>query len=408
MRHPWDIVIVGAGIVGLAVGMRLLQRHPRLRLLVLEKEPAIATQQTGHNSGVVHAGVYYAPGSMKARCCVDGRRLLLDFCDAHDVPYRICGKLIVALGNDEVPRLNELQRRAEANGVEDTRIVDPREMREIEPHVAGVRAMFVPGTGVVDFRRVAEACADEIRAAGGIIRLNAGVREVRRRTDTLIVGSAAGDEETRGLIACAGLYSDRLAAAAGAPADLAIVPFRGDYYEIRGEGAWRPQQLCRGLIYPVPDPRFPFLGVHFTRLIDDRVLAGPNAVLAFAREGYGRWDLNMGDLGDALRWPGFWRMASKYWTTGLEEMWRDYCKKAYLRAMQRYLPALRADDAVVGPSGVRAQALSREGALIDDFSFYVADRMLHVRNAPSPAATSSLAIADVILDRAADALHVEN
>lgn len=400
---PWDAVVAGGGIVGLAVGMRLLQRFPRLRLLVLEKESAIATQQTGHNSGVIHAGVYYAPGSTKARFCVAGRQQLLAYCDAREISYRLCGKLIVALYGEEVPRLEELARRALANGVQGTRLMTPGEMREIEPHVAGVGALFVPGTGVIDFVHVARAYADDIRRAGGVIETSRPVLDVLRKGQTIVLSTPRGEIETRRLIACAGLYSDRLAERAGAPPDARIVPFRGDYYELTPRRA----HLCRALIYPVPDPDFPFLGVHFTRLIDGRVLAGPNAVLAWSRQGYGRWDLNLADLIDTLRWSGFWRLAAKYWRTGMAELWRDYCKSAYVRTMQAYLPALRAEDVRCGPSGVRAQALAADGRLLDDFSFHVAPGMLAVRNAPSPAATSSLAIADAIVERAEAALGLE-
>ena len=400
MEYRWDVVIAGGGIVGLATAHRLLQRRPGLRVLVLEREYLPATQQSDHNSGVVHAGVYYAPGSLKAELCRRGRALLLDFCRRHDIPYRITGKLIVARDSDERPRLHELKRRAEANGVSDARLMTPAEMREVEPHVFGVEALHVPSTAVVDFREVARVLSRRVNDLGGLVRVSTTVKRVERRPDGLVVHTSRGHEWTGGFIACAGLYSDRLAAAAGAPADLTIIPFRGDYYEVRPER----RELCRGLIYPVPDPRFPFLGVHFTRDIHDRVLAGPNAVLAFSRQGYGRFDVRPADLAETLRWPGFWRLASRHLPTGLAEMWRDYNRASYVTALQDYLPALRSIDVTAGPSGVRAQALTRDGRLLDDFSFHVAERMLHVRNAPSPAATSSLAIAEAVVEKARDAL----
>lgn len=393
----WNVIVAGGGILGLATAMRLLERSPGLRVLVLEREADVATQQTAHNSGVVHAGVYYAPGSLKARLCVRGREMLLDFCARHGIASQTTGKLIVALRGDEMPRLLELARRAEANGVNGARLVDPAEMREIEPHVAGVKALFCPTTAIVDYRAVALACERIVTEAGGVIRTGCEVRGVDSRPSGLVVRTAQGDEETGGLIACAGLYSDRLARTSGAPSDLAIVPFRGDYYTL----AASRRHLCRGLIYPVPDPRFPFLGVHFTRCIDGRVIAGPNAVLAFARQGYGRFDVSLRDLGESLAWPGLRRLATKHLGTGLREMWRDYVKAAYVKALQAYLPAVTSADLAPGPSGVRAQALDRDGALVDDFSFHVAPRMVHVRNAPSPAATSSLAIADAIVAQAA-------
>ncbi len=395
-----DVIVAGGGIVGLATAMRLLQRLPRLRLLLLEKEASLATQQTGHNSGVLHAGVYYAPGSMKARFCVAGRKALLEFCAARGIPVRVCGKLIVASHASELTRLDELFARARANGVEDVRMLEATAMREIEPHVAGVRALHVPSTAVVDFRAVAQACADEVRAAGGEIRVSCAVLGLQRRAGSVIVRTNTGEIETKSLISCCGLYADRLAEQAGAPRDLRIVPFRGDYYAIRASRA----HLCRALIYPVPDPRFPFLGVHFTRTLDGTVLAGPNAVLAFARQGYERLDLNPFDLAETLRWPGFWRMAARYWRTGIAEMWRDYSRHAYVQAMQAYLPALTDDDVLDGPSGVRAQGLRPDGQLLDDFSFFASEGVLAVRNAPSPAATSSLALADAIVDEAQQTL----
>lgn len=403
MWYRWDVVIAGGGIVGLATAHRLLERRPGLRLLMMEREPLLATQQTGHNSGVVHAGVYYAPGTLKAELCQRGRTMLFDFCDRHDIPYRVTGKLIVAQSGDERDRLAELKRRTEANGVRGARVLTPAEMRDVEPHVFGVEALYVPTTAVVDFQQVAAVLARRVTEMGGFVRVSTTVRSVTRRPDALVIHTSRGDELAGGLIACAGLYSDRLATAVGAPDDLTIVPFRGDYYEVRPER----RHLCRGLIYPVPDPGFPFLGVHFTRGIDNRVLAGPNAVLALSRQGYGRFDVRPRDLAQTLRWPGFWRLAGKHLPTGVAEVWRDYCRASYVKTLQAWLPALQDEDVMPGPSGVRAQALTRDGRLLDDFSFHVAERMLHVRNAPSPAATSSLAIADVIVEKAREALQIK-
>ena len=393
--RPHDVVIVGGGIVGLATAREILSRMPHLRVLLVEKEPQVATQQTGHNSGVIHSGIYYKPGSLKAKTCVKGARAMMRFCDDHGIHYERCGKLIVALNESELGRLEDLYGRGVANGVEGMRLLDEAGLRDIEPHAVGIQAIHVESTGIVDFVQVAQALAEEIKKMGGEIRTGCEVTRVFPGKP-IVVETTATVIETRSLITCAGLFSDRLARQAGAPDDLRIVPFRGDYYVLRSNRA----HLCRALIYPVPDPAFPFLGVHYTRRLDGSVWAGPNAVLAFARKGYGRWDFNVGDLWDVLTWPGFWRVATKYWRMGMGEMWRDYCKVAYVKTMQEYIPEVTAVDVLAGPSGVRAQAVSRDGTLIDDFSVYETEGMIHVRNAPSPAATSSLAIASLIVDRA--------
>ncbi len=391
-----DLVVVGAGIVGLATARELLIRYPRLRLVVLEKEPRIGEHQTGHNSGVIHSGLYYAPGSLKARLCTQGRDLLYAYCDEHGIPYRRVGKVVVALDESELPRLEELYRRGTANGVPGLELIGPERLRELEPHAAGIRAILSPITGIVDFGQVAQSYAQEVQARGGEIRLNHTVLALARRGGQVLLKTSQGALETRALITCAGLYSDRLARMTGAPEDPKIVPFRGDYYVLRPERRW----LVKSNIYPVPDPSFPFLGVHFTPRMDGNVWLGPNAVLAFAREGYRRWDVNPADLLDALRYPGFQALARRYWRTGLEEMLRDYSKSAFVRALQRYVPELRPEDVLPGPSGVRAQALSRDGKLVDDFVLSSAEGVIHVRNAPSPAATSSLAIGKAIADMA--------
>lgn len=398
MTQRADVAIVGAGILGLATALRLLEARPGLRVVILEKETGIATHQTGHNSGVVHAGLYYQPGSLKARLCREGKTALERFCEAHAIPIERTGKLVVALSEDELPRFEALKERAVANGVEGLEDVGPERLREIEPHAAGIRALWSPTTGIVDFRHVASAYADEVRARGATIETSREVTSIARQGDELVVGTSLGDVVVRRVIACAGLWADRVAAMTGEDAGDAprIVPFRGDYYTLTADA--RP--LVRGLIYPLADPRFPFLGIHLTRRIDGNVLAGPNAVLAFAREGYRRRDLSVGDLAGTLAYPGFLRLARRYWRTGLAEQWRDWSKAAFVTEVRRYVPELRSDQLVSGPSGVRAQALARDGAMVDDFLLGGSDRVLHVRNAPSPAATSSLAIGRVLAEEA--------
>lgn len=390
MTDRFEVVIVGAGIVGLATAYRLLEARPGLRLAVLEKEDEVATHQSGHNSGVLHAGLYYVPGSLKARLCREGKLEVERFAEAHDIPFERCGKLVVALDASELPRLAAVRVRAVDNGVEGLEDIGPERIRELEPHANGIRALWSPTTGIIDFRRVALALADEVRALGGEIHTAHRVTGIEERPGELVVRSSLGDLATRYVIACAGLHADRVAAmtesdGAGAPR---IVPFRGDYYTL-APGA---RHLVRGLIYPVPDPRFPFLGVHFTKRIDGEVWAGPNAVLAFAREGYGRRDVSPRDLVSTLADPGFRRLARKHLRTGLSEMWRDWSKAAFLAELRRYIPELQGDQLRFGPSGVRAQAVARDGTLVDDFSLAGSGRVLHVQNAPSPAATSSLAI----------------
>lgn len=390
----FDIAIVGAGIVGLATARELLTRRPGLRVGVLDKEPAIAQHQTGHNSGVIHAGVYYAPGSLKARACVAGKAKLIRFCEEHRIPYELCGKVIVATEESELPRLHELYKRGQANGVPGLELIGPRRLRELEPHVEGIQALYSPTTGIVDFGRVAHAYADEVQARGGTILAGHEVTAITQRDGLRQLVTPVGTIEARVVITCAGVYADRVARLTGAPESPKIVPFRGDYYVLRPERAG----MVRSLIYPVPDPRFPFLGVHFTRRIDGSVWLGPNAVLAFSREGYRFRDVNFRDLKETLSFPGFRKLARRYWRTGGAEMYRDLSKRSFLKELQRYMPDLRPDDLLPGPSGVRAQALAPDGSLVDDFVVDRQEGALHVRNAPSPAATSSLAIAELIAD----------
>jgi L-2-hydroxyglutarate oxidase len=392
-----DIAVVGAGIVGLATARALLIAQPGLRLVVVDKETRVAAHQTGHNSGVLHAGVYYAPGSRKAAMCRAGKAQLEEFARQHGIPFEHSGKLIVAVDEAERPRLADLLKRAQANGVPGAELLDRERIREIEPHVAGVAALWSPETGVIDYRLVAAALADEIREAGGTILLEREVTAIREMADERVLETTGGPIAARDVIVCGGLQADRLSAMTGTRGPR-IVPFRGDYYVLRPEAA----RLVRGLIYPVPDPRFPFLGAHFTRRIDGEVWAGPNAVLAFAREGYRRRDVDPIELVRILGNRGFLRLASRNLSAGVGEMWRDYSKRAFLGALQRHIPELTEADLLPGPSGVRAQAIDIGGRMVDDFAIGGSAHVLHVQNAPSPAATASLAIGAWLADAARD------
>jgi (S)-2-hydroxyglutarate dehydrogenase len=395
----YDITVVGGGLIGLATAYRLLEAKPGLRLAVVEKEPELARHQSGHNSGVIHAGLYYTPGSLKARLCREGMEALKQFADERGIPYELCGKLVVALDESELAPLAELKRRGFANGLRGLREVDADAIRELEPHAAGIRALHVPETGIIDFRRVAAAYADEVQGAGGEILVGSRVIGLERgRNGGRRVTLERGDPiHAENVVACAGLQSDRVATLTGSASPAyRIVPFRGDYYTL----APAARSLVRGLIYPVPDPSFPFLGVHFTRRIDGAVWAGPNAVPAFAREGYRRRDVNLRDLRSSIGFPGFRRLAREYARTGAAEMWRDYVKWAFVRELQRYVPKVRSRDLRFGPTGVRAQCMSSDGKLVEDFLLEEADGVLHVLNAPSPGATASLAIGRMLADKA--------
>jgi L-2-hydroxyglutarate oxidase LhgO len=392
-----DLAVVGGGIVGLATAYRLLEARPGLRVAVIEKERRLASHQTGRNSGVLHAGLYYAPGSAKARLCREGKAALERFCEEHGVPFERCGKLVVAVEPSELGRLADLALRGRANGLEGLRELEPAAIREIEPHAAGVRAIHVPETGIVDFGRVAEALGAQISARGGTIALGRRVTAIRTLSREVALETTGGPVVAAHVVACAGLQSDRVAAMTGEPPGARIVPFRGDYAVLRP----RARRLVRALIYPVPDPAFPFLGVHLTRRIDGQVWAGPNAVLAFARERYGRASLDLRDLVDTLGYAGFRRLAGRHWRAGLAELARDWWRPAFVRACRRLVPELAADDVVWGPSGIRAQAVRPDGSLVDDFDLAESERVLHVRNAPSPGATASLAIGRVLAERAA-------
>jgi L-2-hydroxyglutarate oxidase LhgO len=392
-----DVVIVGGGILGLAVGREILRRRPDTRLVVLEKERELASQQTGHNSGVIHRGIYYKPGSLKAKLCVAGADELVRYCEEQSVPYRLCGKMIVATDPSELGRLEDLAARCEANGVPDVRIVDRDELREREPHCQGIRALWSPHTGIVDYRLVSRAYANEIRAMGGEIRLDHSVSSMQRFGKKTVVRGGHSEFKASAVIACAGLYSDRVASLSGAAASPVIVPFRGDYFVLRPDRRY----LVNSNIYPVPDPRFPFLGVHFTPRVNGDIWLGPNAVLAFSRTGYEFANVNVRDLRSTFGSKGFRTFARRNWRTGFAEMERDLRKTSFLKSLQRYVPELTEDDLLPGPSGVRAQALTETGDMVDDFVIDEQPGILHVRNAPSPAATSSLQIGSYVVNRLA-------
>ncbi len=393
-----EIVIIGGGILGLASGRELLRRRPGTRVIVLEREPELASEQTGHNSGVIHSGIYYKPGSLKARFCVAGAAELTRYCDEQGVPYQLCGKMIVATETSELPRLEDLAARAAANGVPGVTVVSGSELREREPHCEGIRAIWSPRTGIVDYRQVALAYANEIRAMGGDIRTNHAVDSMQRFGHQTVVRAGASEFKAPAIISCAGLYADRVAALSGGGRSPVIVPFRGDYYVLRPNR----RHLVHSNIYPVPDPRFPFLGVHFTPRMNGDIWLGPNAVLAFSRQGYRFSEIDMGDMRTTFGSRGFRTFARRNWRTGISEMERDLRRSSFLRSLQRYIPELTADDLLPGPSGVRAQALTEQGDMVDDFVIDEQPGILHLRNAPSPAATSSLQIGTYVIDRLAE------
>ncbi len=401
MQKCVDVAIVGAGIVGLAAALAL-GRRANVSIVVLETERDVALHQTGHNSGVIHSGLYYKPGSQRAKNCAIGREMMYRFCQDHGIPHDRCGKIVVATREDERPALAELQRRGLANGLVGMKSLDAAGLREHEPHVVGVAGLWIPETGIVDYKLVARKYAELIRGQGHEIRVGHRVIGVKRG-ENLIVETTHGEVACRHLINCGGLYADRVARLCGVDPGMQIVPFRGEYYQLVPER----QHLVKNLIYPVPDPRFPFLGVHFTRTVHGQIEAGPNAVLALAREGY-RWtNVSPRDCWQLARSRGFWSMAAKYWKTGLSEMYRSLSKAAFHRALQRMIPELKSSDIRPFGSGVRAQALEPNGQLVDDFRFVQSERMIHVLNAPSPAATASLAIGETIADMAATQFGLE-
>jgi L-2-hydroxyglutarate oxidase len=395
--------VVGAGIVGLATARALQLRRPGLDIMVLEKEPEVARHQTSHNSGVVHTGVYYRPGTLRARLCVAGVQMMRDFCQQHGLPFQEVGKVIVATSPDELPRLDELFQRGSANGVPGIELIDGERLKEIEPHAAGLRAIYSPRAAIVDFPAVAKRLAEMFEEDGGQVRTGVTVQGIGATGGGVTVSTDAGPIEARYVVTCAGAHADRIARLAGADvSDVRIVPFRGEYYHLRPE----KHHLVKGLIYPVPDPSLPFLGVHLTRTVKGEVEAGPNAVFALSREGYGQFDVRLADVADAITFPGLWAMASKFWKVGAYELYRSFSKAAFVEALQRLVPELGMADVHRGGAGVRAQALGRDGKLLDDFVIRESPRALHVVNAPSPAATASLAIAEHLVDLAVERFGV--
>jgi L-2-hydroxyglutarate oxidase len=389
-----DVAVIGGGIVGLATAYQLTRELPGTRVVVLEKEAELARHQTGHNSGVLHSGIYYKPGSLKAINCRQGKRLMEEFCEAEGIAYEICGKVIVALGESELPALERIFERGQANGVV-CEVIGPERLAELEPHAAGIRAIHVPEAGIVDYTQVCQRLAERVKERGGSVLTSARVTGFSRVGDRVVLTSAAGEVEASQVVNCAGLHCDRVTAMSGQRPDAKIIPFRGEYFELKPEA----HHLCKNLIYPVPDPNFPFLGVHFTRMIGGGVECGPNAVLAFAREGYRKTDFNPADMAETLSYPGFLKLAAKYWRTGLGEIWRSASKRAFVKALQRLVPEIRAEHLESAPAGIRAQAVARDGSMVDDFLIQEADRVINVNNAPSPAATASLNIGRTIVDR---------
>ena len=384
----YDVIVIGAGVLGASTAMHLAEGNPRLRVAVVEKEPRAAVHQSGRNSGVIHSGIYYKPGSLKAATCVAGARALLEFCERESVPHAVVGKVIVATSEAEIPALEELRRRGEANGVPGVEVIGPERLREIEPHARGVKALHSPRTAIVDFARVTEAYLERARRADAEVIFGARVLGFDEKPEGVELRTTAGDITGGTVVNCAGLHADFIARMMGGGGDTRVVPFRGEYFLLAPEA----RSLVNGLVYPVPDPRFPFLGAHFTRRLDGGVEAGPNAVLALAREGYGKASLNPGDLAGMLTYPGFWRMSARYWKMGLEELYRSLRKAAFVRGLQALVPETRAEHLKSGGAGVRAQAVDRRGQLVDDFRIEHTPRAVHVRNAPSPAATASLEI----------------
>jgi L-2-hydroxyglutarate oxidase len=391
-----DVAIIGGGIVGLAVAYQIVQQHPGRPVTVLEKESQLAQHQTGHNSGVLHSGIYYKPGSLKAENCREGKKAMERFCAEHGVDYDICGKVIVAVDEEEVSRLQRIFERGQQNCVT-CELIGPERLRELEPHAAGVQAIWVPEAGIVNYGQVCRKLAEIVQSHGGRVETGARVNAIHHENGAVVVVTSKGDFRAKHVVNCAGLHCDRVARLGGQKPAAKIVPFRGEYYKLRAEA----HHLCRTLIYPVPDPSFPFLGVHFTRMIEGGVECGPNAVLAFAREGYRKTDISLRDLCESLTYPGFLRLAARYWRTGAGEMWRSFSKGAFVRALQRLVPEIRREHLITGGAGVRAQAVSPDGAMVDDFLILDGERIINVNNAPSPAATSSLNIGKLIVEKMA-------
>ena len=386
--EKYDVIVVGAGIVGLATALQIKQQRPALKVMVLEKESKVAAHQTGNNSGVIHSGIYYKPGSLKALNCIEGYHLLIEFCKAHQIPFELCGKIIVATSESELTALDNIYKRGVENGLTGLRYINSEEIKAIEPETYGVKGLVVPQTGIVDYKVVANKYAEVFQSLGGVLMFNQKVVAVNAQAHEIQVKTNQQSFTTRLMVNCAGLYSDKVAAMTIPDLDIKIIPFRGEYYALKHE----KRQMVKHLIYPVPDPNFPFLGVHFTRRIDGEIEAGPNAVLAFKREGYKKSQINLKELIESLTWSGFIAVFKKYWRTGFGEMYRSFSKAAFTKALQKLMPNIKASDLVIGGAGVRAQACDKTGGLIDDFAIRELPGQIHVLNAPSPAATSSLAI----------------
>lgn len=396
----YNVIVIGGGIVGLASALKIKEKNPKYKVALIEKERTIAQHQTGHNSGVIHSGLYYKPGSYKAKNCVDGYNMMLDFCNSEEIPYELCGKVVVATNESQLGALKTLHERGIANGLDGIKTLNSEELKEHEPHVAGVSGLYVPQTGIIDYKVVAEKYAEKFKHFGGEIHSSNELVKFQEEKGFIHVHTENQRLTTRVVVNCSGLYTDKIAKLSGAKIDYKIVPFRGEYYKIKPE----KEHLVKNLIYPVPDPNFPFLGVHFTRLIDGGIEAGPNAVLAFAREGYKKSNINMKELMGTLLYPGFMRVAAKYWKTGMGEMYRSYSKGAFTKALQELIPEIEKKDLIKGGAGVRAQACDRKGGLIDDFLIVEHNKFINVGNAPSPAATSSLAIGEQVAKMAIERL----
>jgi len=390
-----DVIIVGAGIVGLATGLKILEKDPSIKILFLEKENDISLHQTGNNSGVIHSGIYYKPGSLKATNCTRGYKLLLNFCDEHKVKYDICGKIILATSEDEISIMNNIYERGIKNDLNDLKILSKEEIKELEPHANGVAAIHVPQTGIIDYTEVSKKYLEAIQSKNGEIIFNQKVVDIKTNENATYVFTQNEKYECKVLITCSGLSSDRLAKITHPNLNYRLIPFRGEYYKLK-KGS---QHLVRNLIYPVPDPSFPFLGVHFTRMIDNEVECGPNAVLSFKREGYKKTSFNLIDTFETFSWKGFHKIMMKHWKTGLGEFYRSYNKNAFVKALQKLIPEIQKDDLIVGGAGVRAQACLGDGTLLDDFLFMESKGVIHVCNAPSPAATASLSIGETISEK---------
>lgn len=392
MKRDYELLIVGAGLVGLATAYQALQQKPGLRILVLEKEQSIAQHQSGHNSGVIHSGIYYKPGSLKAKNCMEGYQSIIRFAEENEIAFERCGKIIVATASDEIPLLDDIYKRGVSNGLEGLKYLSKEEFQETEPHCAGIKALYVPQTGIMDYPGIARKLKEKIEESGGMVVLGEQVLSIQQEQGSVLIRTKNREFFAKKVVTCGGLYSDKLTKMTNPHNEVVIIPFRGEYYELKPEKRY----LVKNLIYPVPDPKFPFLGVHFTRMIGGGVEAGPNAVLAFRKEGYQFFDFKASELMQTLTWPGFYKIAAKYGRTGMGEMYRSLSKQAFTKALQRLIPEISAEDLMPGGAGVRAQACDRQGKLLDDFDIVQQSNIIHVRNAPSPAATSCLSIGQTI------------